>query len=82
MSEQRITFSGIQPSGEMHIGHYFGAISQWVGMQKYFQCVFSVVDYHAITVKQSPEELKERIIKTKYKYSLHSGQTISINQKN
>lgn len=62
MSKQKITFSGIQPSGELHLGHYFGAISQWVGMQKYFQCIFSIVDYHAITIKQDPDQLKERII--------------------
>ncbi len=55
-------FSGIQPSGQMHIGHYLGAISQWVEMQKDHDCIFSVVDYHAITVKQDPEELRRRII--------------------
>lgn len=68
MSEQKITFSGIQPSGELHLGHYFGAISQWVGMQKYFKCIFSVVDYHAITVKQDPVQLKKRIIATAKAY--------------
>jgi len=46
----------------MHIGHYIGAISQWVEMQDKYKCIFSVVDYHAITVKQDPEELKKRII--------------------
>jgi len=64
MSEQKTTFSGIQPSGDVHLGQYLGAISLWVGMQKYYRCIFSVVDYHAITVKQSPEQLRERIIKT------------------
>ncbi len=68
MLEQKITFSGIQPSGDLHLGHYFGAISQWVGMQKYFKCVFSVVDYHAITVKQDPKQLKQRIISTAKAY--------------
>ena len=62
MSTQKIIFSGIQPSGQMHIGHYLGAISQWVEMQKDYNCIFSVVDYHAITVKQNPEELRKRII--------------------
>jgi tryptophanyl-tRNA synthetase len=55
-------FSGIQPSGNMHIGHYIGAISQWVEMQNKYDCIFSVVDYHAITVKQDPEVLRRRII--------------------
>ncbi len=62
MNKQKIIFSGIQPSGQMHIGHYIGAISQWVGMQKDHDCVFSIVDYHAITVKQNPDELRRRII--------------------
>ncbi|MEI6529286.1 MAG: tryptophan--tRNA ligase [Candidatus Falkowbacteria bacterium] len=55
-------FSGIQPSGRLNIGNYIGAISQWVAMQKEYDCIFSVVDYHAITVKQDPEELRKRII--------------------
>ena len=62
MSTQKIIFSGIQPSGAPHIGHYIGAISQWVEMQREYNCIFSVVDYHAITVKQDPEELRKRIL--------------------
>lgn len=55
-------FSGIQPSGQIHIGHYLGAISQWVEMQKDYNCLFAVVDYHTITIKQNPEDLRRRII--------------------
>jgi tryptophanyl-tRNA synthetase len=62
MATSKIIFSGIQPSGRLNIGNYIGAISQWVEMQKEHDCIFSVVDYHAITVKQEPEELKRRII--------------------
>ena len=62
MDKQKIIFSGIKPSGEMHIGHYIGAISQWVDMQKKYNCIFSIVDYHAITVKQDPEILRKRIL--------------------
>jgi len=62
MSTQKIIFSGIQPSGLLNIGNYIGAISQWVKMQEDYQCIFSVVDYHAITVKQDPKELRQRII--------------------
>lgn len=62
MAQQKIIFSGIQPSGNLNIGNYIGAISQWVEMQKDHDCIFSVVDYHAITVKQNPEELRRRII--------------------
>jgi len=64
MSTSKTIFSGIKPSGDLHIGHYVGAISQWVEMQKEYNCIFSVVDYHAITVKQNPDELRRRIIET------------------
>jgi len=59
---KNIIFSGVQPSGNLHLGNYLGAISQWVEMQNEYDCIFCVVDYHAITVKQDPEELKKRII--------------------
>ena len=62
MSTQKIIFSGIQPSGNLNIGNYIGAISQWVKMQQDYDCIFSIVDYHAITVKQNPDELRKRII--------------------
>lgn len=62
MKTTKTIFSGIQPSGRLNIGNYIGAISQWVEMQKEYDCIFAVVDYHAITVKQNPEELKKRII--------------------
>lgn len=62
MSTKKTIFSGIQPSGNLNIGTYIGAISQWVEMQKEYNCIFSVVDYHAITVKQNPEDLRRRII--------------------
>lgn len=62
MITNKIIFSGIQPSGRLNIANYIGAISQWVEMQKEYNCIFSVVDYHAITVKQNPDELRKRII--------------------
>jgi tryptophanyl-tRNA synthetase len=62
MSVKKNIFSGIQPSGHLNIGNYIGAISQWVKMQEEYDCIFSVVDYHAITVKQNPDELRQRII--------------------
>jgi tryptophanyl-tRNA synthetase len=55
-------FSGIKPSGDLTIGNYIGAISQWVKMQEEYNCIFCVVDYHAITVKQDPELLKKRTL--------------------
>lgn len=61
---KKTIFSGIKPSGEMNIGHYIGAISQWVKMQEKYNCIFSIVDYHAITVKQNPADLRRRTIET------------------
>ncbi|OHA65983.1 MAG: tryptophan--tRNA ligase [Candidatus Wildermuthbacteria bacterium RIFCSPHIGHO2_02_FULL_49_9] len=51
-------FSGIQPTGPMHIGNYLGAVSQWLELQKQHECFFCVVDLHAITVPQNPKELE------------------------
>ncbi len=62
MNEKKIIFSGIQPSGELHIGHYIGAIDLWLTLQKENNCIFSIVDYHAITVKHDPLELKKRTL--------------------
>jgi tryptophanyl-tRNA synthetase len=55
-------FSGIQPSGTLHLGNYIGAISQWLDLQVNYNCLFCVVDYHAITVPQKPEELRQSIL--------------------
>jgi len=60
--DKKTIFSGVQPSGNLTIGNYIGAISQWAEMQEKYNCIFSVVDYHSITVKQNPEELRRRII--------------------
>jgi tryptophanyl-tRNA synthetase len=61
MTKQTI-FSGIKPSGNLHLGNYLGAIKQWVAMQENNNCIFCVVDYHAITVPQKPEELAARTL--------------------
>ena len=53
-------FSGIQPSGELHIGNYLGAIKNWVALQESHESIFCIVDYHAITVPYEPEDLKRR----------------------
>jgi tryptophanyl-tRNA synthetase len=55
-------FSGVQPSGNLHIGNYLGAIKNWVELQEKFDSVFCVVDMHAITVPQDPEKLKQKTI--------------------
>src|SRR5690242_15347232 len=53
-------FSGIQPSGELHIGNYLGAVRNWVALQDHHECFFCIVDYHAITVPYEPEDLRRR----------------------
>jgi tryptophanyl-tRNA synthetase len=53
-------FSGIQPSGELHIGNYLGAVKNWVRLQHEFESIICVVDYHAITLRYEPEQLRAR----------------------
>ena len=53
-------FSGIQPSGCITLGNYLGAVKNWVALQDEFDCLFSVVDLHCITVRQDPKEFKNR----------------------
>ena len=50
-------FSGVQPTGNLHLGNYLGAIKNWVRMQDDFECIYCIVDLHAITVPQDPAEL-------------------------
>ncbi|HZY50321.1 MAG TPA: tryptophan--tRNA ligase [Devosia sp.] len=52
-------FSGIQPSGELHLGNYLGAIKRFVPLQQQFPCIYCVVDMHAITVWQEPDRLRQ-----------------------
>ena len=57
-------FSGIQPSGTLHLGNYLGAFRQWVAMQEEFDCFYCVVDLHSLTVEQDPAELRRKTIET------------------
>lgn len=52
-------FSGVQPTGNLHLGNYLGAIRNWVDMQNSYECIFCIVDLHAITVPQDPEALRK-----------------------
>ena len=54
-------FSGIQPSGTIHIGNYFGAISNWIKLLDKYDCIFCIVDYHAITIPYDKELMQKRI---------------------
>jgi tryptophanyl-tRNA synthetase len=53
-------FSGIQPSGELHIGNYLGAVRNWVEVQRRYESMFCIVDYHAITIPYDPADLRVR----------------------
>jgi tryptophanyl-tRNA synthetase len=57
-----VVFSGIQPSGELHIGNYLGAVRNWVGLIDTHECIYCVVDYHAITQDYEPAEMPSRVL--------------------
>ena len=61
-------FSGIQPSGELTLGSYMGAIKNWVALQDEYDCLYCVVDMHAITVRQVPAELRRRSLEQLAQY--------------
>lgn len=61
---KKIIFSGIQPSGELSVGNYIGSLRNWVKLQDEYECVYCVVNEHAITVRQDPKELLERTLNT------------------
>jgi tryptophanyl-tRNA synthetase len=64
MSNKKLVFSGVQPTGNLHIGNYLGAIKNFVSLQKDTECIYCVVDLHAITIFQKPEDLKRNILET------------------
>ena len=57
----KTVFSGIQPSGELHLGNYLGAVQNWVRLQDQYRCIFCVVDYHALTQDYEPKEMQRRV---------------------
>ena len=61
-------FSGVQPTGELHIGNYLGAIKQWTELQEKNECIFCIVDLHAITEPYEPKEMQKRIFETAISY--------------
>ncbi|KUI00138.1 tryptophan--tRNA ligase [Mycobacterium sp. IS-3022] len=68
-SAQQIVFSGVQPTSDsLHLGNALGAITQWVGLQDDYDAFFCVVDLHAITIPQDPEQLRRRTLVTAAQY--------------
>ena len=64
MSKKKLVFSGVQPTGNLHLGNYLGALKNFVSLQKEMECIYCVVDLHAITVFQKPDELKNNVLET------------------
>jgi tryptophanyl-tRNA synthetase len=59
MSNKKVVLSAIQPTGDMHFGNYFGAVKNWVDLQEDYDCVYGVVDYHAMTMPFVPSKLRQ-----------------------
>ena len=64
MSKKKLVFSGVQPTGNLHLGNYLGALKNFVSLQKEMNCIYCVVDLHAITVFQNPIELRNNVLET------------------
>ena len=64
MKNKKIVFSGVQPTGNLHLGNYLGALKHFTLLQKEMECIYCVVDLHAITVFQNPSELTENVLET------------------
>ncbi len=67
-NKKKRIFSGIQPSGELTLGSYMGAIKNWVALQEEYDCVYCIVDMHAITVRQVPGDLRRRALEQLAQY--------------
>ena len=57
--KQKIIFSGAQPTGSLTIGNYIGAIKNWKALEEEYQCLYSIVDLHSLTIRQNPEEFRK-----------------------
>ena len=61
---KKIIFSGIQPTGTFTLGNYIGAVSRWGALQDEYDCIYSIVDMHAITVRQEPAKLRQQTLQS------------------
>jgi tryptophanyl-tRNA synthetase len=83
MSNKKLVFSGVQPTGNLHLGNYLGALKNFVTLQKETNCIYCVVDLHAITIFQNPNELKNNILETTASFlaaGLNPSKSIIFNQ--
>ena len=83
MDKNKLVFSGVQPTGNLHLGNYIGALKNFVALQKKAECIYCVVDLHAITVFQDPKELRNNILETTAGFlatGLNNNKSIIFNQ--
>jgi tryptophanyl-tRNA synthetase len=83
MNNKKLVFSGVQPTGNLHLGNYLGALKRFVSLQKEMECIYCVVDLHAITVFQKPSELNNNVLETTASFlatGLNSEKSIIFNQ--
>ena len=81
--KKELVFSGVQPTGNLHLGNYLGALKNFVSLQKTKNCLYCVVDLHAITTFQNPKELNSNILETTAGFlasGLDSNKSIIFNQ--
>ena len=83
MSKKKLVFSGVQPTGNLHLGNYLGALKNFVSLQKEMECIYCVVDLHAITVFQDPKDLHDNVLETTASFlatGLNPDKSIIFNQ--
>ena len=81
--KKQLVFSGVQPTGNLHLGNYLGALKNFVSLQKSMDCLYCVVDLHAITTFQNPKDLNSNILETTAGFlasGLDSDKSIIFNQ--
>ena len=83
MSNKKLVFSGVQPTGNLHLGNYLGALKNFVSLQKEMECIYCVVDLHAITIFQEPNQLHDNVLETTASFlatGLNPDKSIIFNQ--
>ncbi len=81
--DEKIVFSGVQPTGNLHLGNYLGALKNFVALQKKMNCIYCVVDLHAITNFIDPKKLKKNVLETTASFlatGLNPNKSIIFNQ--
>ena len=73
MINKKLVFSGVQPTGNLHLGNYLGALKNFTSLQKEMPCIYCVVDLHAITTFQKPSQLQDNVLETAASFLAYSG---------